>query len=88
MHSDTLVKTRRKKKLALAIPCLVTFKVKVNILKLNTGSPGVNISKSAGRAIKRENRGTKIQVRFRKKPNRMEEQAVSTRQNAYMPIRK
>jgi hypothetical protein len=88
IHRDTLVKTRIKKRLALAMPCLVTLKEKVNILKLTIGSPGVNILKSAGRAIKRENNGIKTHVRFKKKPRWIEERPASTRQNIYIPIRK
>lgn len=88
MHSDTLVKTRIKKKLALAIPCLVMLKGKVNILRVNNGSPGVSILKKLGRQINRENKGIKIHVRFKKKPKCIEENTASKRQNAYIPSRK
>jgi phosphate uptake regulator len=61
---------------------------KEKILKSNNGSPGVNILKSAGSAINRENKGTKIHVRLKKKLKRIEETAASMIQNAYMPRRK
>lgn len=80
-HNDTLVKTRIKKKLALAMPCLVMLKEKVNTLKLNTASPGVNKLKSAGKATKRENNGIKTHVRFKKKPRLIDEETASARQN-------
>ena len=88
VHNETEAKTRVKKKPALAIPCLVILKGVLNILKLNTGSPGLKILKMAGKAIKRENSGIKIQVRFKKKPIFIDDTAATKRQKAYMLMRK
>jgi len=70
------------------MPCLVIVKGILNILRLETGSPGVNILKIDGRPMKKEKRGIKNHVRFKKNPSRIEEQAASIRQNIYIAIRK
>jgi len=85
-HNDTEDRTRIKKKLALIIPSLVIANGMPNTPKLNTGSPGLNISKRAGRAMKRAKTGMNTQVRFRKKPMRIEEITARKRVSAYMPI--
>jgi hypothetical protein len=77
---DTEVKTRIKKMLALAMPCLVIITGIEKILKVNSGSPGLNILDKAGIAIQREKSGIKNQVRFKKKTRPMEEKKASNKQ--------
>ncbi|MFH0917646.1 MAG: hypothetical protein V1830_00755, partial [Candidatus Omnitrophota bacterium] len=53
------------------------------ILKVITAWPGLKKPKSAGIAIKSENKGIKIQVLFKKNPRRIREQDVNKRHIAY-----
>jgi hypothetical protein len=88
MHSDTLVKTRIKKKTALAIPWRVTESEKPKSRRLISGSPGLKISNNTGKTITRENNGIKIQVRLKKNPRLIDDRWARKRQKAYMAIRK
>ena len=83
-HSDTEVRTRKKKITALPAPCLVIMSLRPNILKIATGSPGLKKLNKAGTAINNEKSGIKNQVRSKKKPRFMEDNKASKRQSAYI----
>jgi hypothetical protein len=53
------------------------------ILKSTNGSPGVTTLNKAGMAMKSENRGMNIHVRFKKNPMLILEQSASSKQSAY-----
>jgi len=68
---------------ALETPCLVMHNIKENILKVKSGSPGLNTLKSAGMAIKSEKSGINSHVRFKKKIILIEEAKAKNRQRTY-----
>ena len=80
--NDTDVVTRATKKLAPSTPWRVMLIVDPPILKVISESPGVTTLNKAGMAMKRENKGINIHVRFKKNPRLILEQSVSTKHNA------
>lgn len=63
---DTEAITRLTNNAAPAAPCRVITSLNPKIPKENSGAPGVNTLNKAGMAIKSENSGINIQVRFKK----------------------
>ena len=64
-------------------PWRVIMSFMPTILNARSGSPGVTTWNKAGMAIKSENKGINIQVRFKKNPILILEQSVSNKHNAY-----
>ncbi len=61
--------------------------LKLAILKVTSASPGVKILNKAGIAIKSENNGMNIQVRFKKNPKLILERYVKSKHRAYRHTR-
>jgi hypothetical protein len=84
MVMDTEVITLKINRPAADRPCLVITTFRLNTPQIKIGSPGLKKLNTAGMAMKRENKGMKIQVLLRKNHRLIPEKKVNAKTDRYI----